>query len=303
MPTDFVRITSAQVDSLSPLRTVFFFPVGPLEDHGPHLPMGLDVLEADTLCRLAAEKLEKDLPGWTGVIMPWAALGLESNTSKPAITVRPHVLRDYLVDSCRSLMRSGFCHFVCFSGHLGPRQLTAIEDAGKIISRRSILRILRTRTAGIPTLVSASSAAVPPSETWRSPLWPDPMEHGGRRDTSVGLALGVTSGFEGLADQARPRGFWSRFTDRVFNRVRGYWGFPKQASAPLGSQTLVGTVDELFPKMRAVWEGANPNNLFRSWYSILPPNKSFAKSWLLTLMLLMLLLVWWYAFFEAISVN
>src|SRR4051812_27649026 len=122
-----------ELDALPKSQTVFFFGVGPLEDHGPHLRMGLDVAEAEWLCRSAAERLEKEKPGWVGVLMPSVPLGIDSDTTELAITVRPHVLRDWLVDACRSLRRAGFSHFVCFSGHLGPRQLTAIEEAGKIL--------------------------------------------------------------------------------------------------------------------------------------------------------------------------
>ena len=32
--------------------------------------------------------------------------------------------------------------------------------------------------------------------------------------------------------------------------------------------------------------------LFRSWYSILPPNRSFFKAWVLTLMILTIFLAW-----------
>src|SRR4051794_39123164 len=123
MPTEFSKITAYQLEGLSRDRTVFFFPVGPLEDHGPHLPMGLDLEEASRLCILAAQQLEAELPGWSGIVMPGAPLGIDSNTTHLSVTVRPHVLRDWLVDSCSGLIRNHFVHFVCFSGHRGPRQL------------------------------------------------------------------------------------------------------------------------------------------------------------------------------------
>src|SRR5512135_3663618 len=103
MPIEFQAISADQLRQLPPKQTVFFFPVGPLEDHGPHLPLGMDLIEARQACVLAATKVEADLPGWRGVIMPAAPLGVESKTSAIALTVRSYVLRDWLVDSCRSL--------------------------------------------------------------------------------------------------------------------------------------------------------------------------------------------------------
>src|SRR6185312_7785915 len=124
MPLELARISAKQLEVLPRAQTVFFFPVGPIEDHGPHLPMGLDFIEAGELCRLAATRMEKEMPGWVGILMPPVPLGIESDTTSVALTVRPHVLRDWLVDSARGLNRIGFRHFVCFSGHLGPKQPT-----------------------------------------------------------------------------------------------------------------------------------------------------------------------------------
>jgi creatinine amidohydrolase/Fe(II)-dependent formamide hydrolase-like protein len=311
MPLELARITSQKLGELSRDKTVFFFPVGPMEDHGPHLPLGLDPLEAQTLCIMAAEKLERDLPGWVGVLMPTVPLGVNSDTTRIAITVRGHVLRDWLVDACRSLERVGFAHFVCFSGHLGPHQLTAIEDAGKLVRWRgpltAILRLLKSGSGPRPSLISASSAMVSGKEVLRSPLWPDALEHGSRRDTSVGLALDLVppAEVETLASrQTVPRvePLLARLLARMGRRIDGYWGTtaPAQANRALGEATLRGSLDEIFPKLRAVWEGANPNMLFRSWYSILPPNQSFFRAWLFAAIVFILLLFWIYVTLPAL---
>lgn len=304
MPIEFAKISRTQAAALPRDRTVFFFAVGPVEDHGPHLPLGLDLEEAVWLCRSAAEKMERELPGWVGVLMPPAPLALESDTTALAVTVRGHVLRDWLVDSCRSLMRSGFQQFVCFSGHLGPRQLTAIEEAGQLISWRGFFGIPRLLSlfnrggaAGRrPVLVSASSALVPISEVRRSPFWPDPKEHGGKRDTSVALAIAgpsVAPDFGMLAEQQIPgSNFFSRAILRSRREISGYWGVPGAATAEAGRQHLQEALDHVFPKLRAVWEGADANFIFRSWYSVLPPNRSFFKSWLLAVAVIVLIGGW-----------
>lgn len=290
MPLELVAMSAEKFERLSRAQTVFFFPVGPIEDHGPHLPMGLDLVEASALCKNAAEKLEKDMPGWTGVLMPPAPLGLESDTTKFAITVRPHVLRDWLVDSAFALHRMGFKHFVCFSGHLGPKQLTAIEDAGKMI-----MRLGRWRPGSRPVLVSASSKLVPKGEMQRSLLWPNPTEHGGKADTSVALALckeQVGDNYRMLLEVPAPTSFLARAWERITRRVQGYWGAPAQGNAEEGARIMTGRLDEVFPKLRAVWEGANANGIFRSWYSVIPPNKSFFKAWLIIFFLFILLIAW-----------
>lgn len=305
MPFELSQISATQLASLAPSRTVFFFPVGPLEDHGPHLPMGLDLHEAQELCKRAAERLEKEMPGWTGVLMPPAPLGIQSNTTALKITVRGYVLRDWLVDACRSLVASGFLHFVCFSGHLGPRQLSAIEDAGKIISRKSFLKKLFALSPGqhipSPTLVSALSPLPALSEIKRAPFWPDPKEHGGARDTSVALAVVPNLVWPAPAEMPailKPASFVSRTLQRFRHQLAGYWGSPSDGSAEKGNRYLQGPLDEIFPKLRAVWEGSNPNHLFRSWYSVLPFNGSFARAWTLVFLILAMLFAWIWVFIE-----
>jgi creatinine amidohydrolase len=298
MPAEFRKIPASQLEAFPREKTVFFFPVGPLEDHGPHLPMGLDLEEADRLCFIAAQHLEEEMPGWVGVVMPQAPLGIDSNTTKISITVRPYVLRDWLVDACRCLMKAGFFHFVCFSGNLGPKQMTAIEEAGAVIQRAGKIRrwgqILGI-SRSVPTLVSASSGAIGFKDVLKSPFWPDPEEHGGKRDTSVALTIvkdWVDGTYLTLPQLKKGASRWSRNRERRAGRLRGYWGDPKSAEVSLGDSEMLGVLDRVFPKLRAVWEGANPNSLFRSWYSILPPNKSFFKAWLLTIWIIVLLAAW-----------
>lgn len=312
MPIELTQLTSLQVQNLPRGMTVFFFPVGGVEDHGPHLPLGLDLAEAHRLCFLAAQKLEADKPGWKGIVMPQAPFGVDSNTTTLAVTVRGYVLRDWLVDSCRGLTKLGFLHFVCFSGQCGPRQLTAIEEAGKIVSRRTfwsgIVRLLTPRAQGGTerSLVSACSALIRPNEVRRAPFFPFPSEHGGARDTSIAQALGVIPSpevgvldWKQLPEQAPQHSVWKRLR----GQVSGYWGAPASATRDQGERALVGTVDEVFAKLCAVWEGANPDHVFRSWYSVLAPNKSFFKAWVLGFGIFIILGAWVYLSIETLLSN
>jgi creatinine amidohydrolase/Fe(II)-dependent formamide hydrolase-like protein len=235
------------------------------------------------------------------VVLPAAPLGLESNTTQFALTVRPYVLRDWLVDACKMMIQNGFCHFVCFSGHLGPRQLTAIEDAASLV--RKIARKQRVKnlffqiSSPFPTLISASSALISKQDVIRSPFWPDPEEHGGEKDTSKALVLMkqfVLPNYQELPRIDREASRWKRNWLRRTGALSGYWGDPAKANLETGEQELLGKLDAIFPKMKAVWEGTNPNRFFRTWYSILAPNKSFFKAWLLVVCVSIVLGAWAY---------
>ncbi len=291
---EFAKLSAAAFETLSREKTIFFFPVGPLEDHGPHLPMGLDLAHATRLAQLTAERMEREMPEWKCVLMPSVALGIDSDTSSLAIRVRAHVLRDWLVDCCKSLVREGFQYFVCYSGHSGPRQLSAIEEAGKLLSRWHWHRPRRKR----PMLISASSALVTWKDFARAPMWVDAQEHGGKIDTSVALAIApaVVDGMrEALPPMEAPGRGLSRWWRMQRGEVNGYWGAPGEASREVGEASLGETVDTVWPKLRAVLEsGANPRFLFRSWYGILPPNRSLFRAWLLALViaLIVFLTLW-----------
>ncbi len=314
MPLEFSRISAPTLTALVRSQTVFFFPVGGLEDYGPHLPLGLACMEAEKLCQLAAERLERELPGWTGVLMPLAPLSVSNETTQISVGVRGHVLRDWLIDACHSLENAGFSHFACFSGTLTPRQLTAIEEAGKNISRRGPFSMAYEwlggkRKKAKPSFVCINSGLISAARVMQSPLWPDPLEHGARRDTSVALALknGSVKESELALLPARPRqgSRWTRLFERWTKKTSGYWGpaSPVEATAAWGESVLQNTVNDAFPKLRAVWEGANPNFLFRSYYSVFPPNKSFFKGWLLGMLLIGLLLAWFMFTFQSMGLS
>lgn len=282
MPLEFAKLSATHFQTLERAKTVFFFPVGPLEDHGPHLPMGLDLAHATRLCVLAGERLEREMPGWKAVLMPSLALGVDANTQSLAVTVRAHVMRDWLIDACRSLVREGFLQFVCFSGNAGPRHLTAVEEAGRMLWRQAWFKSRARR----PRLVSATSASVRWPAVARSPLWPAPAEHGGGDDTSIALAIArgvVDPMYAALPRMEAGRGMLGTFLARTRRQISGYWGEPARATAEHGEALLAQTVEDVFPKLRAVWEGANPRWIFSSWYGVFPPNRSFFRAWLLAL--------------------
>ena len=140
------------------------------------------------------------------------------------------------------------------------------------------------------------AALVSPHQAWRSLLFSDPIEHGGRRDTSIALAIDpklVHPDYLTLPPQS-PQG-----TSKVFrwlrhfrNRSTGYWGRPADATAAWGESELNQMIETLFPKIRAVLEGASAQWLFRSWYSIVPSNRTFFKAWIVSALLAIVLLSW-----------
>jgi len=130
------ELSSAALDALDRARTVVILTVSPLEQHGPHLPVGVDAFTAEHMARTLAERLTAARPGWSVVLAPTLWLGAFTFHAVGTVTVRQRVVRDLLVDYGGSLARAGFRYLLVANGHAGPGHLVALEEAAGIVSRR-----------------------------------------------------------------------------------------------------------------------------------------------------------------------
>ena len=130
------EMSTPALDALDRARTVVVLTVSPLEEHGPHLPIGVDAITARHFAENIAERLVASRPGWTVLLAPTLHLGSFTFEAVGTVSVRQRVVRDALVDHGRSLARSGFRHILLANGHGGPGHLTALEEASAIVSRR-----------------------------------------------------------------------------------------------------------------------------------------------------------------------
>lgn len=280
----FVRLNESELSLLLPPLTLFLFPIGGLEQHGPHLPMGTKVFQSEDWVRVLAEKLQSRMPQWNFVIMPTLAMTVDTYTSSLALTVRPHVLRDALVDQCESLKKRGYLQFAAFSTHLSPRQICAIEDAGKIVSK--------SKKA---TLVSLTSAWIESQTVFQSPLIALPGEHGGAQDTGYMLAkhpeLVKVSGTS-LVPVDPPRASPGRFIQYFKGTLGGYWGRPSDANAQAEMERMDRELLILIEKMLPVFEKGKGKTAFHSGYRWFPLNGSFFKAYILAALFFVSLFAW-----------
>jgi creatinine amidohydrolase len=125
------------LDALDRARTLIVLTVSPLEEHGPHLPLGVDAFTARHFAREVAARLVGARPGWSAVLAPTLYLGSFTLDGVGTVTVRQRVVRDALVDYGRSLARARFRHILVANGHAGPTHLAALDEAAAIVSRET----------------------------------------------------------------------------------------------------------------------------------------------------------------------
>ena len=62
MQIEFMLNTSPELEEAIQKDAVVLVPIGQVEEHGPHLPVGTDTYIAQDVARQVAEKLQGELP-------------------------------------------------------------------------------------------------------------------------------------------------------------------------------------------------------------------------------------------------
>ncbi|MGE5325595.1 MAG: creatininase family protein [Deltaproteobacteria bacterium] len=136
------ELSYTRLDALDRDRTVVIFTVSPLEEHGPHLPVGTDVFISEFFVMQLAQKIAESKPGWTVLIGPSLPIGASAFEHAGTLLVRARTVRNAALDYCAALARRGFRYILLSNGHAGPRHVVALEEAAEVVSRRHGVRML-----------------------------------------------------------------------------------------------------------------------------------------------------------------
>jgi creatinine amidohydrolase len=257
------EISSPALDALDRARTVVFLAVSPLEEHGPHLPLGVDAMTAGHFARAVAERLTAARPGWSAVLVPTLHLGSFTFEAPGTLTVRQRAVRDVVVDYGASLARAGFRFVVVANGHGGPTHLVALEEASDIVSRRHGIamtsftghmawELLRGRY--LPRIEAALGRAL--TEAERTAFTED--AHAGWLETSVMLMLRpdlVDASYRTLPPARYPLAARLRPNYPLKGGGQGYVGHPALADPAFARATLEVLVGEALALVEARLDG------------------------------------------------
>lgn len=108
--TDFAALDAA--------RTLAVLPLGATEQHGPHLPLGVDTLLAEGVLAAAAPHLPHDAPL---LVLPTLAVGLSTeHTAYPGtLSLQPETALALLADVAAGVARAGVRKLLILNGHGG----------------------------------------------------------------------------------------------------------------------------------------------------------------------------------------
>lgn len=135
-------LSFTRLDALDRSRTVVIFAVSPLEEHGPHLPVGVDLFNAEFFNQELAKRIVESKPGWTVLIGPSVPVGASAFDHAGTLLARPRTVRNVALDYGTALARHGFRYLLVTNAHAGPRHVVALEEAAAVVSRRYDARML-----------------------------------------------------------------------------------------------------------------------------------------------------------------
>ena len=131
-----------QIDALDRERTLFILPVGMIEQHGPHLPVGSDTFGVTYEVNEAARRVSRTLSQWNVVMMPPLNYGQSGANNLGGMAVHPgtygirqSTLRSLVADLGGQVAQNGFKWIFVLNGHGAPTHNIAINEACDFISQ------------------------------------------------------------------------------------------------------------------------------------------------------------------------
>jgi creatinine amidohydrolase len=224
-------------------RAVVLLPLGAIEQHGPHLPLAVDLLGAEEIARRLGPLLRR--AGWRPVLAPSLPYGVSTLAVGWSGTVSLSIgtFRRLVVEVVRRLAEHGFRRFVLTNYQADPDQLRAIALAHRDLAHRRV----RVLVAGFVPGASVPNAMMNPSvrRRLRSPN-PDAEWHSGELETAMMLSRHPALVRGRIAKRLPPvwvdfRGALARGA-RNFRTLapdgRGYFGAPGVARAATGRTVM-----------------------------------------------------------------
>ena len=225
---------------------ILVLPVGATEQHGPHLPVGLDFLHVERIAAEIARRLD-------AAILPVLPFGqsYEHSAFRGTFSLRPETMLGILRDLADEAERQGFTRLVIVNGHGGNHVLgTAVRD----LNRRD--RPLRTLLFHFWEYGRVPSHLPPGADI-----------HAGFEETCITLALmpDVVRTEEIRRPETEPvlDGAVQRDLDLIglhLARPTGVWGDPSGATAGHGATILDSVLEHVLPaiRQRLAWCDAAP---------------------------------------------
>ncbi len=128
--TSICDLSWPQIAALNKDRTIVFLTVAPLEEHGHHLPVSVDIRLGEHWRSLATKRLCEDHPSWNFLHMPPMPLAAGNMRGFPGcFYIRTKLLKTVMKRYLSAIASWGFRNMIVVASHGDPFHLIAIEKA------------------------------------------------------------------------------------------------------------------------------------------------------------------------------
>jgi creatinine amidohydrolase len=218
-------LTMPGFETLRQTSQTVILPLGSLEEHGPHLPLGTDTFHALEVVRRVAGRRPV-------LVAPPLFYGMCRSTGEHpgTVSISGDALRALLLSVGREFYRQGWRNLVFISGHAGGTHISAVVEAAERLLAElpeariavvNLLELLREVLADKPDLVHTRGDS-----------------HAGEVETAIMMAA-----YPHLVQGTAPEE-WPSFPKYVLVRDKrrywpgGVWGNPGPATAAQGEAIL-----------------------------------------------------------------
>lgn len=284
-PIRWETLTKRQFDRIDRGSAVALVTCSPLEVHGPHLPLGADLLEGEGLAERVLRFLPEPHRSRTFLKLPFVYAACDGVPQPGTVAFRPSTTIAVLEDLGRSLAAQGFRDVIVSNFHGSPRHFVAIETACDRVSRErgirmvSVFSMMLSRLNGGGSELGDVLGHLPGAR--KADFEGD--THAGLVETSQLLALHpewVDPEYKGLPRRtvetwleergerppATPRGRLAALPEMIrafraairFFAEETYAGAPGAASAELGEAILDTLARHTAEAVVELWEGRLP---------------------------------------------
>lgn len=156
------EMTWTEMAGLNREETIFLLPLGPLEEHGPHLPLGTDPLTAEGMAGRAAQMLEEEDSAQTYILLPRLWVGHSEGAMHfcGTLSVGTGTLKALITDLCISLARHRFRKVLIINHHMDLFHIRALLQAAEEVNRSYAIRVVEASSA---ILLTGESGGEPES--------------------------------------------------------------------------------------------------------------------------------------------
>ncbi len=131
-----IELSPSDLKSYDKNKTIFFLNLSPIENHGSHLPLGMDILEGQAISEGVAQKFAYDYPDWKIVFCPPITMGMGLMPGFGSISFKQKTIYKVLVEYLSSLTKKGFKHIFVSGFHGSLRHLVTIDEAVHYINKK-----------------------------------------------------------------------------------------------------------------------------------------------------------------------